>query len=433
MHSLIRTQFSKGTLMTNHSRTPRRVAAVTASLAAAALALTACGGGSDASDSVESFTDMEEVNLKVATIYGPDNYSTLAVEAYTEAVTEATEGKVTFEYFYAGSLLPQNEMAQGLSDGTIDFAEYMPTYTPADYPVDNWASKLAFMSEASPIVGSTQAKSATWELAYSEPAFGEELANNNIFGLVPRNQTVHTYDLLCKDPVTSLDEVKGKRIRVGGEAWAGEVENLGGTPVNLPSSEGFTALQQGVTDCHLGGVGEIDGLGLTDVAKNYTPLGLTGWTSAATGINMDTWNDLPTIAQEAFVDNLHVLFQAQAEESNTAAFDFFSQAADTGVVFQEADQEMVDKVTAYHEQLTIDLVESAPAEVSDPAAIIASYQEAHATWLDQITGEMSFPDEAATWDDYVNSYDGVTEGFAAWAEKVQSDVVEPAGLLESVE
>lgn len=419
--------------MTIRSRSPRRVAAVTASLAVAALALTACGGGSDAADSVESFADMEEVNLKVATIYGPDNYSTLAVEKYTDAITEATEGKVTFEYFYAGSLLPQNEMAQGLSDGTIDFAEFMPTYTPADYPVDNWATKLAFMSDPAPVVGSTQSKSATWEFAYSEPAFQEELANNNIFGLVPRNQTVHTYDLICKDPVTSLADIEGKRIRVGGEAWAGEVENLGGTPVNLPSSEGYTALQQGVTDCHLGGVQEIDGMGLTDVAKNYTPLGLTGWTSAATGVNQDTWDELPAIAQQEFVDHLPVLFEAQAAESSTAAFDFFSKAAEAGVKTHQADEEVHATVAEYHDQLAADLVAEAPAEVADPEAAIASYREAHAKWLDLITGELAFPNDAATWAEYVEQNDGVNEDFSAWSEKIETEILDQATLLDSTE
>lgn len=413
----------KGPSMTHRSRSPR-VAGVTATLSVAALALTACGGGTDATSDIESFADMETVNLKVATIYGPDNYSTQAIEAYTESVTEATDGKVTFEFFYAGSLLPQNEMAQGLSDGTIDFAEFMPVYTPADYPVDNWASKLGFMSESSPIVGSTQAKSATWDFAYHEPAFAEEMTSNNIHGLIPRSQTVHTYDLACKTPVTSLEDIQGKRIRVGGEAWAGEVENLGGTPVNLPSSESYTALQQGVTDCHLGGAQEIDGMGLTDVAKHYTALGLTGWTSAALGLNQDTWDELPSIAQDAFVEQLPTLALAQAEQANGATFEFFTNAADAGVEFHEIDDAMQEKIDTYHEGLLTSLVEDAPAEVEDPQAAVDYYLASHEKWKTILTDELGYSDDAASWAEYVEQNDEVVEDFEAWAEKVGTEVFE---------
>jgi TRAP-type C4-dicarboxylate transport system substrate-binding protein len=55
--------------------------------------------------------------------------------------------------------------------------------------------------------------------------------------------------LYCKMPVSSLDDIKGKRIRVHSTALASLVKAVGGIAVSIPFGEVYTSLQRGVADC----------------------------------------------------------------------------------------------------------------------------------------------------------------------------------------
>jgi TRAP-type C4-dicarboxylate transport system substrate-binding protein len=55
--------------------------------------------------------------------------------------------------------------------------------------------------------------------------------------------------LYCREPVKSLDDLRGKRIRVHSTALADLVKSLGGIYVSIPFAEVYTSLQRGVADC----------------------------------------------------------------------------------------------------------------------------------------------------------------------------------------
>ncbi len=345
------------------------------------------------------FADMEPVVLKVATLYGPENYSTQVLEDYTDAVTEATEGKVTFEYFYAGSLLPQNEIASGLGDGLVDLAVLMQVYTPADFPIDNWISKAGFLHDTGPIIGPMQGQAALLDWAFSSDEYMAEIESHNLTPIIPRFLAVYSYDLICKDPVSSLADAAGKRMRVGGEAWAQEAENIGGVPVTVPSADAYSAFQQGVVDCHMGGMGEINALGLTDHGKNYTSGGFTGWTSIMVSMNTDSWDALPLIAQQAMWDQIPVYIESGLIRTAEANLDFVGNAATAGVNFITPARDFTDAVAKHHQNVLTELPNNAPTAITNANATLSAFVDAHAEWLDKVTA-LGYPSDWASWAEY---------------------------------
>ncbi len=55
--------------------------------------------------------------------------------------------------------------------------------------------------------------------------------------------------LYCREPISSLDDLKGKRIRVHSTVLARLVESIDGIAVTIAFSEVYTSLQRGVADC----------------------------------------------------------------------------------------------------------------------------------------------------------------------------------------
>lgn len=384
------------------------------------------GGGGDTAGS-GSFADMKPVKLKVATLYGPDNWQTLPLADYTDAVTKASEGKIEFEYFYGAALLAPAEIADGLEDGLADLAYFVPVYTPAKFPVDSWASGLGFVSDPSPIAGSLQGMAATAEWGMNSEEYLQEFEKGGIFPLAPRIQVIHKYSLLCKDPVTNLNQAKGKRVRIGGPAWAAEAENLGATPVSLAGAEIYTGFQRGIIDCFMGGPEDMHGLKLTDIGKNFTNLGLTGFTSYAVAMSEQKWDSLPPAAQQVMWDEIPTYlksFMASNFEQNCA---FLDSAESAGVTLHEPDAAMKEKVEQHHEEVLASAAETAPEGVADPEALVESFVEGHERWLSTVE-ELDYASGSSSWQELAADQpcaEAIDVDLDAWADEVYQEVFEP--------
>ncbi|MGB9886426.1 MAG: TRAP transporter substrate-binding protein DctP [Moorellales bacterium] len=94
-----------------------------------------------------------------------------------------------------------------------------------------------------------------------------------------------------KEPVKSLSDLKGRKIATSGGLMKSFIAALGATPVAIPFTEYFTAMERGVVDGYLVGVPGILDWGLVPVTKCMLdePLG-SG--SAAFFVNLKTWEGL---------------------------------------------------------------------------------------------------------------------------------------------
>ncbi|MCE7523190.1 TRAP transporter substrate-binding protein DctP [Alloalcanivorax xenomutans] len=103
--------------------------------------------------------------------------------------------------------------------------------------------------------------------------------------------------LVTREPIRSLEDIKGKRIRGYGVATE-VIERLGGTAVPMAAPEVYTALERGVLD----GVYGFDFMTsiaykLHEIAPYFTDLGDGPHAPAATIMSMSTWNELPDKVQ----------------------------------------------------------------------------------------------------------------------------------------
>jgi TRAP-type C4-dicarboxylate transport system substrate-binding protein len=97
--------------------------------------------------------------------------------------------------------------------------------------------------------------------------------------------------LYCREPVKSLDDLRGRRIRVHSTALADLVKAIGGIYVSIPFAEVYTSLQRGVADCAATSTVAGNSQKWYEVSSHIVTLPL-GWAISAHVAHKDFWDKL---------------------------------------------------------------------------------------------------------------------------------------------
>ena len=126
----------------------------------------------------------------------------------------------------------------------------------------------------------------------------------------------------CKDKVDSLDDLKGRKIRVFNKTMNDFIAAIGGTTVSLPFAEVVPALQRGVVDCAVTGTLSGNTAGWPEVTSYIYPLSM-GWSINYQSVNLEKWNSWPKDVQEFFTKEFAKLqdemWKTAAESTEQAA------------------------------------------------------------------------------------------------------------------
>jgi TRAP-type C4-dicarboxylate transport system substrate-binding protein len=80
----------------------------------------------------------------------------------------------------------------------------------------------------------------------------------------------------CNAPIKSLDDIKGLKVRSFTPSMAALIQHLGGTPVTLPFSEVYPALQRGVANCGVTSPSSGNAGKWPEVTNHFLPLSVSG-------------------------------------------------------------------------------------------------------------------------------------------------------------
>ncbi|MGH8688862.1 MAG: TRAP transporter substrate-binding protein [Burkholderiales bacterium] len=104
----------------------------------------------------------------------------------------------------------------------------------------------------------------------------------------------------CRDKITGLADLKGKKVRVFNKTQTDFVSAIGGETVTMPFPSVVPALQRGVVDCALTGTLSGNTAGWPEVSKYLFPL-TVGWSIAYQGSNLESWGKFPAPVQDFFI------------------------------------------------------------------------------------------------------------------------------------
>jgi TRAP-type C4-dicarboxylate transport system substrate-binding protein len=344
----------------------------------AALLLAGCGGGSDGGsdgggDSAGGgLEDMEPVVLRVAIPLPETATPSLGMQAFADYASEASDGKLDFEFHYNATLIPGAELLPGLSSGLADIGLIISAYQPELLPTSAWMAQHAPRIENWGFPKQTIDQAIQARLLFGNEVLREEQAAQNTVPLwgTPSGP----YSMLCAEPFTTPEDLAGRQVRVGGEPWATEVTELGMTPAFLPSGETYEALQRGILDCTETDPQTITTQGLMEVGKHLSPINGSQAAVAQLAMNKDSYDALPLEAQQILFDAKVPAMIAFAQGTMDSWKDMFTQAEEMGVTIVppgEIDELLRENQEAYGEKVAA----SPPSVLEDPDALVKEYEE----------------------------------------------------------
>ncbi|MEQ8347395.1 MAG: TRAP transporter substrate-binding protein [Sneathiellaceae bacterium] len=236
----------------------------------------------------------DPVRLKMASTY-PSSLTQLGTLGKTleSNVNTASGGDIEIKFFEPGALVPALEIFDAIKSGSVDAGWSTPGYWQGKEPALALFAAVPFGPSAGEYGG--------WLFN----AGGEDLMNE-----IYHKHNIHS--LICgviapeasgwfREPITSLDQLKGKKMRFFG-LGARVMQKLGVDTQLLAAADIYPALERGTIDATEFSQPAIDlNLGFYQVAKNYY---FPGWHQQSTTfelmLNKEKW-DAMTDQQKALL------------------------------------------------------------------------------------------------------------------------------------
>jgi TRAP-type C4-dicarboxylate transport system substrate-binding protein len=216
------------------------------------------------------------------------------------------------------------------------------------------------------------------------------------------------YYLLCRMPVKSMSDLRGKRIR-GTGPWGVWINAMGATPVNITNTEVYEGMERGQLDCSVGSVAWLEAYALYDVTKSVIDMPVGAYIGGnLINMNADKWAKLSTAEKSAMRKHL-----ATAVVNAVAGYEGDDQVSmekgkAKNIAFVPPPEEL-KKQLAEHQKKELDRVAALGERrgVKDAGALVKRFAESLEKWK--------------------GIYAEVNGDKAAFAQRMQTEIFDKAG------
>lgn len=273
-------------------------------------------------------------------------------EVFARQVELASNGRLKIRVYGAGELVPALGVFDAVSLGTVEMGHSGAYY---------WKGKIKASPFFTTIPFGMNAQEMNGWLHYGGglELWKELYAPFNIIPMAGGNSGTQMGGWFNKE-INSLADMKGLKMRIPG--MGGEIfSRVGGTPVNIPGGELYTALQTGVIDAtEWVGPYNDKAFGLHEVAKYYY---YPGWHEPGS--------------------NLEFLINKKAFESLPKDLQAIVEIAG-----RYANQDMLDEYTARNNAALLELMKNPEVSIRRfPDDVLIALKKATADYMKEITAE----------------------------------------------
>jgi TRAP-type transport system periplasmic protein len=299
--------------------------------------------------------------MKIAHTEGIGTPITNAFDQWTKALIDGSGGRIDAQHFPAAQLGGLAEALEGSRIGTIQATTAGPDSEEAVAP------EIAALGGAPGFIYKNEAHvDAVLQGDLGQKASDIARAKTGV-EFVAYGETGFRH-ILAKGPITSLDTLKGVKIRVPQlNIWVSFWTLLGAAPTPLPYDQQYEALSTGLIDAIDSDVFSIKGFKFYEQAKHLT---LTGhwFLPKAIRVNAAWLDSLPADLQELVRTSAKTVFEEQRTTNRANAAAVLEELKGLGV---EVTQLPADEL-AKMESLTAPLFDEFGSKSAETAEMIAA-------------------------------------------------------------
>jgi TRAP-type C4-dicarboxylate transport system substrate-binding protein len=243
-------------------------------------------------------------------VAAPTYYHTINLNAFAAKVKEKSGGRMDIRVHPASSLYPQQEILPSLLDGRSEIGPVLSGYL-TDVLLELGVLELPFMTSSL-----EEHRQAQQQL---KPFFTEQLGKKGLKLL-----TAHAWpsqQVFSHQPIRSIADWKGKKIRVYGADTSNITKTLGGVPVNIPFGELYTALDKKTVDGAITSATNAEPMKFFEVSKVINYWFLAGASSEWLVVNQKAWDGLAKDLQQIVLDSLKEVRFEDKEWEDAKAFE----------------------------------------------------------------------------------------------------------------
>ncbi len=333
-------------------------------------------------------------NYRLTTYAPPNEAASIHQTFIADTLREKTNGAIDFEVFYASTLVPAKEQMKAIGNGVAHAGFQAMGYVPSDAPLNNALTAYGFIEQNATAIAMAF---ADWGM-HDAGALAQYEKNNVLpFG----GFSTPTYPFICNtdEPITTLEQFQGLKVRFPGGANAKLTQDLGGVPVNIPGNEIYQALQTGAIDCAgiLAGWLNIDN-SLDEVSKSVTLANFTGsYNSPVHLANLDFWRGLTDEQRSLYLETTARASAKMQIKFNTDNDKALATTRALGHPVVELDDEFKAAVKEWVDNGVGDMAGVAKSTygIEDPDAFFASFDPYVKKWGALIRGMADVNDEDA--------------------------------------
>ena len=221
---------------------------------------------------------VEAASLKLLTSWNKNNWPTYAVlQQYLDNV-KAIGGDTVKIGVQGPEVVPPFEQLQPVASGVFDML-----FTHGVYHAGS--KGIALVADTIDVDPLKRREAGIWD--FIDKYYQK---HNNLKMVTLPAASFDGYHMFLKEPLSPAGDVKGRKIR-GTLSYHGVIRALGGSPVVLPGSQIYTALEKGVVDGACWPAAGMLSMKHFEVAK-YRVRPTFGSSNVPVLVNLDAWNKL---------------------------------------------------------------------------------------------------------------------------------------------
>jgi TRAP-type C4-dicarboxylate transport system substrate-binding protein len=223
---------------------------------------------------------------------------------FAKAVEQDTKGEITFDVLAGGSVVSPKTVLSGIGSGLVNTGYVVDVYVPQVLPHSTLTGDLSPFNSSALV-----ALAAVTDFQLTQcPGCKAEMDEAGAMTLGVTSMS--PYKLMCKDPVTDLASLKGRKVRTAG-VYGRLMAEFGMVPVSIPVTDTYEAMERGTIDCLVGVEGWLKAYNLWDSVRYVVDQPLGAWAGGhAMTISKDTWADLTPSQRDAILNHVSQMLVA---------------------------------------------------------------------------------------------------------------------------
>jgi len=243
--------------------------------------------------------------------YLPQSYKALSFGSNGFVEQLKKSAAIQVDFFDSGKLMKAGDQLPALRRGNIDFMFHTTSYITRSVQILGILGLPGVVEELYEHPDRLKQGSPLFKL------INDALAKDDLYMLSLGGGILEPEYLWSgkSAPIKSLDEIKGKRVRVVGFEATGVMEKFGAATVNVPSSELYLALQRGTVDAAVANISTVTGRSLQEQLGVVYRLPITGF-AIGVFVNRRRWEKFPADVQEGMQAAAKWFDAESAKEAN---------------------------------------------------------------------------------------------------------------------